>query len=65
MKIIVDSRCVAVATVFSLIFFGGKLVGIREGTIITMFLVGIAVKLIKPIITKPIIKLFALKSDKI
>ena len=64
MKIIVDSSCVLIATVFSFIFFG-ELVGIREGTIITMLLVGTVVKLIKPIVTKPIIKLFALKSDKI
>lgn len=64
MKIIVDSSCVLIAVIFSLIFFG-KLVGIREGTIITMLLVGTAVKLIKPIVTKPIIKLFALKSEKI
>ena len=65
MKIIVDSSCVVIATVFSLIFFHGKLVGIREGTVITMLLVGTAVKLIKPIITKPIVKLFALKSEKV
>ena len=64
MKIIVDSSCVLIAVIFSLIFFG-KLVGIREGTVITMLLVGTAVKLIKPIVTKPIIKLFALKSEKI
>lgn len=65
MKIIVDSSCVLIATIFSLIFFKGKLVGIREGTIISMLLVGTAVKLIKPIVTKPIVKLFCLKSENI
>lgn len=49
-KIVFDVLCVALAVVLSLVFFGGDVVGTREGTIIAAFLNGFAVKLfIKPL----------------
>lgn len=49
-KIVFDVSCVALAVVLSLVFFGGDVVGTREGTIIAAFLNGFAVKLfIKPL----------------
>jgi len=45
-KVAFDVACVIVAVVLSLIFFQGKIVGTREGTIISAFLTGLAVKFI-------------------
>lgn len=54
MKIIFDVSWVLLSIVLSLIFFDGKLYGTREGTIISAFLVGVVVKLFRPILQKPL-----------
>lgn len=55
-KVIFDVSWVAIATVLSLIFFGG-LEGIREGTVISAILVGFVVKFFRPLLEKPLTKL--------
>lgn len=45
MKIIFDVSWVLLSVLLSLIFFEGKLVGTREGTVISALLVGVTVKL--------------------
>ena len=52
MKIAFDVSWVAISIVLSMIFFNGRLVGTREGTIIGALLVGVCVKLIKPHVQK-------------
>lgn len=44
-KIVFDVSCVTVAVVLSLIFFDMKIIGTREGTVISALLTGFAVKL--------------------
>ena len=56
-KIIFDTSWVLMAIVLSLIFFDGKLVGTREGTIISALMVGVAVKFFRPILQKPLTKI--------
>ena len=56
-KIIFDVLWVTMSIVLSLIFFDGKLLGTREGTIISALLVGVAVKLFRPVLQKPLIKI--------
>lgn len=53
-KIAFDVSWVAFSIVLSLIFFGGELVGTREGTILSAILTGVAVKLWLKFIKKPI-----------
>ncbi len=43
-KIIFDVSCVTLSVVMSLVFFGGKIVGTREGTVIAALLTGVCVK---------------------
>ncbi len=45
-KVVFDVTCVLVAVVLSVIFFQGKIVGTREGTIISALLTGFVVKFI-------------------
>lgn len=45
-KVAFDVACVIVAVVLSVIFFQGKIVGTREGTIISALLTGLVVKFI-------------------
>jgi len=45
-KVAFDVACVIVAVVLSIIFFQGKIVGTREGTIISALLTGLVVKFI-------------------
>ena len=54
MKIAFDVTWVLLSIVLSLIFFDGKLYGIREGTIISALLVGVTVKLFRKILQKPL-----------
>lgn len=61
-KIVFDISWVMLSVILSLIFFEGRLVGTREGTVISAFLVGVVVKLLHPILRKPLDKL--LKSEK-
>lgn len=45
-KVIFDISCVAISIVLSLIFFAGKVVGTREGTILSAIFTGLTVKMI-------------------
>lgn len=45
-KVCFDVSCVLLALVLSLVFFGGRIVGLREGTIISAFSTGIVVRFI-------------------
>ena len=56
-KIFFDVSWVLLSIVLSLILFDGKLVGTREGTIISAVLVGFTVKLFRPMLQKPLGKL--------
>ncbi len=62
MKTVFDVTWVAIAVVLSLIFFSGRLEGIREGTVITAVLVGFVVKLIRPFLQKHLNK-FLMKNS--
>lgn len=53
-KIIFDILCVALAVVLSLIFFNFRMVGTREGTIISAIFTGIAVKFFNKLTKKSI-----------
>lgn len=53
-KIAFDVLWVVLSIVLSLIFFDGKLVGTREGTILSAFLVGFTVKFFRPLLQKPL-----------
>lgn len=53
-KIVFDISWVLLSIVLSLIFFDGRLVGTREGTIISAVLVGVTVKLFRPLLQKPL-----------
>lgn len=56
-KIAFDISWVALAAVLSLIFFDGKILGIREGTVISAFLVGAIVKCLRTLLQNPLTKL--------
>ncbi len=56
-KIIFDITWVLMSVVLSLIFFDGKLLGTREGTIISAVFVGVTVKFFKPLMQKPLTKI--------
>ena len=53
-KIIFDVCWVLLSVVLSLLFFEGKLMGTREGTIISAVLVGTTVKIFRPLLQKPL-----------
>lgn len=53
-KIIFDVCWVLLSVVLSLVLFGGKIVGTREGTFISAVCVGLAVKLFIKLVTKPL-----------
>lgn len=57
MKILFDISWVVLSIVLSLIFFEGKLYGTREGTIISALLVGVTVKLFRPLLSEPLKKI--------
>ncbi len=56
-KIIFDVCNVTLAVILSLILFDFQLIGIREGTVISAFLTGAAVKFFNRILSKPLNKL--------
>lgn len=56
-KILFDISWVTLSIVLSLIFFEGKLYGTREGTIISALLVGVTVKLFRPLLNEPLTKI--------
>lgn len=53
-KIGFDVLCVIIAVVLSLIFFHGKIVGTREGTILSALFTGVVVKILTPFMKIPL-----------
>lgn len=43
-KILFDTSCVSLSVIMSLLFFNGKIVGTREGTVIAAVFTGVCVK---------------------
>lgn len=56
-KIGFDVCCVIVSLALSLIFFGGKIVGTREGTVLTALLTGVVVNFFVKILSEPLNKI--------
>lgn len=56
-KIFFDVSWVLLSILLSLIFFDGKLLGTREGTVISAVLVGVTVKIFRPLLENPINKI--------
>lgn len=56
-KIIFDVSWVLLSIVLSFAFFDGKLLGTREGTVISAVFVGVAVKIFKPILQTPLTRI--------
>lgn len=56
-KIAFDISCVVLALVLSLLFFKGKIVGMREGTVIAALLTGQTVKFFQKRLEKPLNKI--------
>lgn len=56
-KIAFDISCVAFALLLSLLFFGGKIVGMREGTVIAALLTGQTVKFFQNRLQTPLQKI--------
>lgn len=56
-KIAFDISCVVLAFLLSLLFFGGKIVGMREGTVIAALLTGQTVKFFQKRLQKPLQKI--------
>ncbi len=56
-KVVFDISCVTLSIILSLIFFKGKIVGTREGTIISAVLTGFVVKFFLKPLKNPIEKL--------
>lgn len=56
-KIGFDVCCVVIAVIMSLIFFDGKIVGTREGTVITALLTGLIVKFFTKRLKEPVEKI--------
>lgn len=57
MKILFDVGWVLVSILLSLVFFGGQLVGTREGTLLSAVGVGLVVKVLRPILEKSLNKM--------
>lgn len=56
-KIIFDVSWVLAAIVLSLLLFDGRVIGTREGTVISAVFVGATVKLFRPLLEKPLTKM--------
>lgn len=56
-KIIFDVSWVLASIVLSLILFDGRIIGTREGTVISAVFVGATVKLFRPLLEKPLTKI--------
>lgn len=56
-KICFDISCVILSILLSLVFFGGKILGTREGTVIAAVCTGIVVKFCTARLSKPLTKL--------
>lgn len=57
MKIVFDITCVIISVILSLTMLDGKIVGTREGTLITAILTGTLISLFLKLIHKPVDKL--------
>lgn len=57
-KVLFDVSCVATSVILSLIFFNGKIVGTREGTLITACITGFVVKWMTKRLKDPLEKWF-------
>lgn len=60
-KVVFDISCVAVSVVLSLIFFDMKILGTREGTVISAVLTGFAVKFFTKLLKEKLSKLIEAK----
>ena len=60
-KIVFDICWVLFSIILSLVFFDGKLLGTREGTVISAVFVGVTVKFFKPLLQKPLDRLLKIK----
>ena len=60
-KIFFDISCVLASLALSLLFFHGKIVGIREGTVIAALLTGTTVKLFSRYLRAPLNRLLGTK----
>lgn len=56
-KIIFDVSWVLFSIVLSLLLFDGKLLGAREGTILSAVFIGVTVKIFKPLLQNPLTKM--------
>lgn len=56
-KIIFDVSWVLLSIILSLVFFDCKLLGTREGTVISALFVGFTVKFFRPLLQKPLTKI--------
>lgn len=56
-KICFDASCVLLALILSIVFFHGKIIGTREGTVLSALLTGIVVKFYTKHISAPINKI--------
>lgn len=63
-KIAFDVGCVAASVILSLIFFDFKIVGAREGTVISAFTVGLVVKFFNKHLQQPISSLLTAQSTE-
>lgn len=61
-KIAFDISCVVISIILSLIFFNFKIVGAREGTVISAFCTGLTVKFFSKYIHKPVSRLLTDKT---
>lgn len=60
-KVVFDISCVTVSIILSLIFFDMKIVGTREGTVISAVLTGFTVKFFTRLLKERILKLLEVK----
>lgn len=63
-KVIFDVSSVVISVILSLIFFGGKIVGTREGTIISALTTGFVVKFFTRYMKKPLDRILEDKSNE-
>ena len=63
-KIAFDIFCVLLAVMLSVIFFNGKIAGVREGTLISAFFTGVVIKFFKSFLNKPLNEFFKKGGDK-
>lgn len=63
-KVIFDVSSVIISVILSLLFFGGKIVGTREGTVISALTTGFVVKFFTRYMEKPLDKFLEDKKDE-